>query len=233
MWLKWSFVKGATFCLLFGITVPIFCVVFVQWLTNRAPRPFVNNSIVTYNCGSLGIPAILEMFVCTHKHVLHTHTHTGLPEQRLIFSLTLTRALSHTHTHTHTHRVMLIRVLSQLHLGQTKHAASNDSVSTMAITFLVIFCPITSTNQGECLVLFTASPESLVSHQIRPNYLVPFLISVSYQVSSHDQPRVTNKNRNSLNSQQWKASIRGTQTKLMWRFMPNSPLLNSLKRSWH
>lgn len=49
-------------------------------LTNQPnSRPFLNNSFVTYNWGSHGIPTILEIFVCTHKHrltptSLHTHT---------------------------------------------------------------------------------------------------------------------------------------------------------------
>lgn len=134
------------------------------------------------------MPTILEIFVCTHKHVLHTHTHThtGLPEQRLIF----------TQTNTHTHSVMLIRLLSQLHLGQTKHAATDDGVSTMAINFSAYLLSNNYHKSGRMPGLV----ESLVSHQTRPNHLLPFLISVSCQVPQSRPTSCHRENRNSLNT---------------------------------
>lgn len=77
----------------------------------------------------------------THQ-LTHTHTH---------------RAKAHNHTNKHARSITLIRLLSPLHLYQTKQAAADDGVSTTGITFLVIFCPRMITKQEECLVLFRVS----------------------------------------------------------------------------
>lgn len=45
------------------------------------------------------------------------------------------KAHNRTNTHTNTHSVTLIRLLSRLHLNQTKHAAPDDAASTTVIKF--------------------------------------------------------------------------------------------------
>lgn len=61
---------------------------------------------------------------------MHTQTHADTHQ------LTHThRAKAHDHTNKQTHSITLIRLLSPLHLYQTKQAAADDGVSTTGIAF--------------------------------------------------------------------------------------------------
>lgn len=122
VWLKHTrLTKSFHFFPLSETTIPILCVV----LANRVTNPTADPSWTTALSPTTGAAMAYQPYwkylyahtnTCWHPPpYTHTHTHG---------------AKAHNHTNKHTHSITLIRLLSLLHLYQTKHAAADDSVST-------------------------------------------------------------------------------------------------------